>query len=131
MTSRPTSIRNVPWAVVRDAAARRHVYRRDVDLFLKDGHIAEITPAGARRQAANEPALDGRSARVSGGPLTMYNPTPSASTCDTYSPGPSLSGPFARHFACTTAEAPPQQRCQHTPTLEYGSRATAHDWVGR
>ena len=59
MTSRPSSIRNVSWAVVRDGAARRHVYRRDVDLFLKDGRIAEITPAGARPAGANEPVLDG------------------------------------------------------------------------
>jgi 5-methylthioadenosine/S-adenosylhomocysteine deaminase len=48
MTSRPTSIRNVSWAVVRDGSARRHVYRRDLDLHLKDGRIVEITPAGAR-----------------------------------------------------------------------------------
>ena len=60
MTSRPTSIRNLPWAVVRDGAASRHVYRRDVDLFLKDGRIVEITPAGARPPETNEPALDGR-----------------------------------------------------------------------
>jgi len=60
MTSRPTSIRNVPWAVVREGAASRHVYRRDIDLFLKDGRIAEITPAGVRPQEAGEPALDGR-----------------------------------------------------------------------
>jgi cytosine/adenosine deaminase-related metal-dependent hydrolase len=60
MTSRPSSIRNVSWAVVRDGAALRHVYRRDVDLFLKDGRIAEITPAGARPAEANEPVLDGR-----------------------------------------------------------------------
>jgi cytosine/adenosine deaminase-related metal-dependent hydrolase len=45
--------------VARDGAARRHVYRRNVDLFLKDGRIVEITPAGARPAEANEPALDG------------------------------------------------------------------------
>ena len=39
MDSRPSSIRNVSWAVARDSAAQRHVYRRDVDLFLKDGRI--------------------------------------------------------------------------------------------
>ena len=59
MTSRPASIRNVAWAVVRDGSASRHVYRRDVDLFLKDGRIVEITPAGARPPQANEPVLDG------------------------------------------------------------------------
>ena len=59
MTSRPASIRNVAWAVVRDGSASRHVYRRDVDLFLKDGRIVEITPAGARPPQGNEPVLDG------------------------------------------------------------------------
>jgi cytosine/adenosine deaminase-related metal-dependent hydrolase len=59
MTMRPQSIRNVSWAVVGDGAARRHVYRREVDLFLKDGRIAEIAPAGARPQEVNEPLLDG------------------------------------------------------------------------
>ncbi|MBM3648205.1 MAG: amidohydrolase family protein [Alphaproteobacteria bacterium] len=59
MNSRPTSIRNLSWAVVGDGTARRHVYRRQVDLFLKDGRIAEITPAGARPAEANEPVLDG------------------------------------------------------------------------
>jgi 5-methylthioadenosine/S-adenosylhomocysteine deaminase len=58
MTFRPASIRNVSWAVVRDGAASRHVYRRDIDLFLKDDRIAEITPAGARPAEANEPVLD-------------------------------------------------------------------------
>ena len=59
MISRPSSIRNVSWAVVRDGAADRHAYRRDVDLLLKDGRIAEITPAGARPPQANEPVMDG------------------------------------------------------------------------
>jgi 5-methylthioadenosine/S-adenosylhomocysteine deaminase len=59
VTSRPASIRNVAWAVVRDGSASRHVYRRDVDLFLKDGRIVEITPAAARPLQANEPVLDG------------------------------------------------------------------------
>ncbi len=57
--SRPQSIRNLPWAVVRDGANRRHVYRRNVDLFLKDGKIAEITPAGARPTGPGEAVLDG------------------------------------------------------------------------
>jgi 5-methylthioadenosine/S-adenosylhomocysteine deaminase len=60
MTFRPSSIRNVSWAVVRDGAACRHIYRRNVDLFLEGGKITEITPAGARLQEPNEPALDGK-----------------------------------------------------------------------
>jgi 5-methylthioadenosine/S-adenosylhomocysteine deaminase len=59
MSSRPNSIRNLSWAVVRDGTALRHAYRRDVDLFLKDGRIVEITPAGARPAEPNEPVLDG------------------------------------------------------------------------
>ncbi|MGD9880367.1 MAG: amidohydrolase family protein [Reyranella sp.] len=59
MTTRPSSIRNLAWAVIGDGAEPRHVYRRGVDLFLRDGRIVEITPAGARPLQANEPALDG------------------------------------------------------------------------
>ncbi len=59
MSSRPNSIRNIPWAVVRDGTHRRHVYRRDVDLHLKEGQIAEITPAGARPSGPGEVAIDG------------------------------------------------------------------------
>jgi cytosine/adenosine deaminase-related metal-dependent hydrolase len=59
MASRPDSIRNVPWAVVRDGQDRRHVYRRDVDIFLKDGKIADITPAGARPSGPGEISIDG------------------------------------------------------------------------
>ena len=55
---RPVSIRNVSWAVVGDEGARRHVYRRAIDLFLEDGRIAAITPAGARPAEANEPSID-------------------------------------------------------------------------
>jgi hypothetical protein len=44
----PESIRNLSWAVVRDGTKRRHVYRREVDLHLKDGKIVEITPQGWR-----------------------------------------------------------------------------------
>src|SRR5262245_14306966 len=60
MTLRPASIRNIAWAVVLDRATSRHAYRRDIDLFLKDGRIAEITPAGARPAGDNEPVLDAR-----------------------------------------------------------------------
>ena len=42
MASRPVSIRNVSWAVVRDGSENRHSYRRNVDFFLKDGKIVEI-----------------------------------------------------------------------------------------
>ena len=59
MSSRPNSIRNLAWAVVRDGAHHRHVYRRDVDLHLKDGRIAEITPAGVRPSGPGETSLDG------------------------------------------------------------------------
>ena len=56
----PESIRNLSWAVVRDGAKRRHVYRRDIDLHLKGGKIAEITPAGARPAGASEKVIDGK-----------------------------------------------------------------------
>ncbi|ODT22821.1 MAG: hypothetical protein ABS35_14040 [Kaistia sp. SCN 65-12] len=52
-------MRNIPWAVVRDGTHRRHVYRRDVDLHLKEGQIAEITPAGARPSGPGEVTIDG------------------------------------------------------------------------
>ena len=60
MTSRPDSIRNVSWAVVRDGSERRHIYRREIDLHLKDGRIVEITPAGARPAGSQEIVIDGR-----------------------------------------------------------------------
>ncbi len=59
MTSRPASIRNLSWAVVRDGQERRHVYRKEVDLHLKDGRIAEISPAGARPGGPGEAVIDG------------------------------------------------------------------------
>ena len=59
MTSRPQSIRNLPWAVVRDGKERRHVYRRNVDIFLENGKIAELTPAGVRATGPGEEVLDG------------------------------------------------------------------------
>lgn len=59
MASRPTSIRNLPWAVVRDGQNRRHVYRRNIDIFLNDGKISEITPAGVRPTGPGEEAIDG------------------------------------------------------------------------
>ena len=60
MSMRPDSIRNVSWAVVRDGAEKRHVYRREVDLHLKDGRIVEITPAGAHPTGPGEAVLDGK-----------------------------------------------------------------------
>lgn len=59
MSSRPNSIRNLSWAVVRDGTHRRHVYRRDVDLHLKEGRIVEIAPAGARPSGPGEVTIDG------------------------------------------------------------------------
>jgi cytosine/adenosine deaminase-related metal-dependent hydrolase len=59
LAQRPQSIRNVSWAVVRDGTERRHVYRRNVDLLLRDGKVAEITPAGARPGGPAEEAIDG------------------------------------------------------------------------
>ncbi|MEI6204812.1 MAG: amidohydrolase family protein, partial [Enhydrobacter sp.] len=59
MTSGPVSVRNVSWAVVRDGSDNRHIYRRNVDFFLKDGKITEITPAGARPTGPGENSIDG------------------------------------------------------------------------
>ena len=59
MAQRPQSIRNVSWAVVRDGTERRHAYRRNVDILLKDGKVAEIAPAGSRPGGPGEETIDG------------------------------------------------------------------------
>ncbi|HYC64718.1 MAG TPA: amidohydrolase family protein, partial [Reyranellaceae bacterium] len=57
--SAPSSIRNISWAVVRDGKERRHVYRKAIDIHLKDGRISEITLAGARPTGPGETVIDG------------------------------------------------------------------------
>lgn len=69
----PTSIRNVSWAVVRDGTERRHVYRRDVDLFLRNGKVSGVTPAGARPQDSGEPTLDGRGMLALPGMINIHS----------------------------------------------------------
>ena len=69
----PDSIRNLSWAVVRDGAQRRHVYRRDIDLHLKDGRIVEITPAGARPTGPGEAVIDGRSLLALPGLINIHS----------------------------------------------------------
>jgi cytosine/adenosine deaminase-related metal-dependent hydrolase len=58
----PTStlIRNAGWAVLWDAAAKQHVYGRDVDIVLRDGRIAAITPHADARVDADVTVIDGR-----------------------------------------------------------------------
>lgn len=41
--AKATLIRNADWAVVWDGTSHRHVYRRGLDLLLRDGRIAAIT----------------------------------------------------------------------------------------
>jgi len=73
MIARPNSIRNVAWAVLRDGTARRHVYRRDVDIFLDNGRVTEIAPAGARATGPGEQALDGRDMLVMPGLVNIHS----------------------------------------------------------
>ena len=74
MIAQPTAIRNVSWAVAWDEAARRHVYRRDVDIRIADGRIADITAAGATPSAApGEQALDGRGMLVLPGLVNIHS----------------------------------------------------------
>jgi cytosine/adenosine deaminase-related metal-dependent hydrolase len=73
MITQPASIRNASWAVIWDAPGRRHVYRRDVDIFLLDGRIANVLPAGATPPAPDEPALDGRGMLVLPGLVNIHS----------------------------------------------------------
>jgi hypothetical protein len=84
MDSRPDSIRNVSWAVVQDGSERRHVYRREVDLHLKNGRIVEITPAGARPTGPGETVLDGRACwpcRAWSTSTPIPRPSPAIAVC--------------------------------------------------
>jgi cytosine/adenosine deaminase-related metal-dependent hydrolase len=72
MISQPTAIRNASWAVVWDAAARRHVYRRDVDIEIGDGRIAAIAPAGGERGQPDTRALSGRGMLVLPGLINIH-----------------------------------------------------------
>jgi 5-methylthioadenosine/S-adenosylhomocysteine deaminase len=49
-----TLFRNLDWAVAWDAASQAHVYRRGVDVLLRDGRIAGITT-----HAEDQPPPDG------------------------------------------------------------------------
>ena len=56
-----TLLRNLDWLVTWDAAARRHVYRRGMDVLLRDGCIAAVgphAPEAAPPDAAD--VVDGR-----------------------------------------------------------------------
>lgn len=60
MQTTPTLIRNAAWAVLWDAAAKRHVYGRDVDIVLHDGRVASIAPHVDGPVDADLAVIDGR-----------------------------------------------------------------------
>jgi len=56
----PTLLRGAAWAVLWDAAARRHVCARDVDMLLADGRIAAIGPTEDAPPPAGAAVIDAR-----------------------------------------------------------------------
>lgn len=69
----PVLIRNIAWAVLWDAAAKRHVYAHDMDIVLQDGRIASI----ARHHRDTEPpagveVIDGRHMMVMPGLINIH-----------------------------------------------------------
>jgi cytosine/adenosine deaminase-related metal-dependent hydrolase len=60
MTAGTTLIRNADWVVRWDAAAKRHAYARGMDILLRDGRIAAMTPHGAEAPPpADATVIDG------------------------------------------------------------------------
>lgn len=64
-----TVIRNAGWAILWDATARRHVYRRNVDIAFKDDRIVHAGPGFAGQV---DVAIDGASRLVMPGMVNVH-----------------------------------------------------------
>lgn len=74
--SRPTLIRNASWAIVWDKERGQggaHVYRRDVDVRLANGAIAEIAPGGSTKPGPKDSVLDARGHLVMPGLVDIHS----------------------------------------------------------
>jgi len=67
----PARIRNASWVVAWDAAAGRHVYRRDLDIELAEGRITALAPARDGPPAAGE--INGRGFLVLPGLVNIHS----------------------------------------------------------
>jgi cytosine/adenosine deaminase-related metal-dependent hydrolase len=65
-----TLIRNAHWAITWDAAAGRHVYRRDVDVAFADGPITHVGPGFAGEATRT---IDGRGLMVMPGLVDVHS----------------------------------------------------------
>ena len=66
-------IRNASWVVAWDAAAKRHVYRRDVDIDVVDGAIAAVGAANEAPVPAGTEAIDGKGLLVMPGLVNIHS----------------------------------------------------------
>jgi len=64
-----TCIRNADWVIAWDAAARRHVYRRDIDVAFSDDRLLFIGPRFAGRV---DEAVDGRGTLIMPGLINIH-----------------------------------------------------------
>jgi 5-methylthioadenosine/S-adenosylhomocysteine deaminase len=73
MANGTTLIRNADWAVVWDAAAKRHVYARGVDIRMAGGRIAAIAKHDpAAPPTAGAEVVDGRATLVMPGLVNVH-----------------------------------------------------------
>lgn len=78
MEATPTLLRNAAWAVLWDAAARCHVYGRDVDIPLRDGRIAAIAPHADRPVDPDVTVIERRRLLAMAGPVNVHTHTATA-----------------------------------------------------
>ena len=65
-----TVIRNIDWVIVWDEVARRHVYRRDIDIAFADDTIVHV---GRNYPGAADRAIDGRERLVLPGLIDIHS----------------------------------------------------------
>ena len=65
-----TVIKDAEWVIAWDESAKRHVYRRGVDIAFADGSIAFV---GKRYEGAADAVIDGREAMVMPGLVDLHS----------------------------------------------------------
>ncbi|HLJ21389.1 MAG TPA: hypothetical protein VKU84_14380, partial [Stellaceae bacterium] len=73
MAGKHTLIRNADWVIAWDQSQSRHVYRKGIDIQIKDDRIAHLSPAGPEPPPSQDTnVIDGRGCMIMPGLIDLH-----------------------------------------------------------